>query len=60
MQGLWCHSAKNIGQEKLGMGFLQISDMYYCNTAENISFFMKKAELLEVGRRRQNDIEAKA
>lgn len=42
------------------MGFLQISDMYYCNTAENISFFMKKAELLEVGRRRQNDIEAKA
>lgn len=59
MQGLWCHSAKNIGQEKLGMGFLQISDTYYCNTAENISF-MKKAELLEVGRRRQNDIEAKA
>lgn len=42
------------------MGFLQISDMYYCNTAENISYFMKKAELLEGGRGRENGIEAQA
>lgn len=40
------------------MGFLQISDMYCCNTAENISFSRKTAELLEGGR--ENGTEAEA
>jgi len=42
------------------MGFLQISDMHHCNTAENISFFMKKSELLEGERERENGIEGEA
>lgn len=32
MQGLWCHCAKNIGQEKVSMGFLQTSNRHCCNT----------------------------